>query len=294
MTEKTLPTVIAVVGPTAIGKTSLGIALAKKLGGEVISGDSRQVYRGLTIGTGKVTAGEMEGVPHYLIDVADLEVQFTAHEYVHRGREAISDIFSRGKTPIIVGGTGMYIDALVGRIALARVEPNKELRKELEVLPLENLQDKLRELDPERFKTIDTKNPRRLVRAIEIAMTEHSETEPVEPLYNVRWIGLALPREELQKRIVNRLHQRLAEGMLEEAVNLHAHGLSYERMEELGLEYRYMARHLQGRISFDEMIQALELEIYKYSKRQMTWFKKNKEIEWFDATHPELALALFS
>ena len=294
MTEKTLPTVIAVVGPTAIGKTSLGIALAKKLGGEVVSGDSRQVYRGLTIGTGKVTVEEMEGVPHYLIDVADPEVQFTAHEYVHRGREAISDIFSRGKTPIIVGGTGMYIDALVGRIALARVEPNKELRKELEVLPLENLQDKLRELDPERFKTIDTKNPRRLVRAIEIAMTEHTETGPIEPLYNVRWIGLSLPREELQKRIVNRLHQRLAEGMLEEAINLHARGLSYERMEELGLEYRYMARHLQGRISFDEMIQALELEIYKYSKRQMTWFKKNKEIEWFDATHPELVLEAVS
>lgn len=294
MTEKTLPSVIAVVGPTAIGKTSLGIALAKKLGGEVVSGDSRQVYRGLTIGTGKVTPDEMDGVPHHLIDVVDPAIQFTAQDFVHQGREAIENILKRGKTPIIVGGTGMYIDALIGRISLARVEPNKELRKELEALPLENLQARLSELDPKRFESIDSKNPRRLVRAIEIAMSEHSETEPAEPLYNVRWIGLALPREELKKRIVNRLHQRLSEGMLEEAVHLHEQGVTYERMEELGLEYRYMARHLQGKISFDEMIQALELEIYKYSKRQMTWFKKNKDIEWFDANHPELALEVVS
>jgi len=290
MTEKTLPRVIAVVGPTAIGKTSLGIALAKKCGGEVVSADSRQVYRGLDIGTGKVTSGEMEGVPHHLINVANPDTQFTAHDFVRMGRIAIDDIVSRGKVPIIVGGTGMYIDALVGNIRLAQVEPNKELRKELEALSLTDLQEKLRAINPARFDSIDIKNPRRLVRAIEIAMTEPSETEPAEPFYDVQWIGLSLPREELKKRIINRLHQRLAEGMLEEAMSLHAEGLSYERMEELGLEYRYMARHLQGKISFDEMIQALELEIYKYSKRQMTWFKKNKKIEWFDATHPEQAL----
>lgn len=290
MAEKTLPRVIAVVGPTAIGKTSLGIALAKKCDGEVVSADSRQVYRGLDIGTGKVTPDEMDGVPHHLINVANPDTQFTAHDFVRMGRIAIDDIVRRGKVPIIVGGTGMYIDALVGNIRLAQVEPNAELRKQLESLSLTDLQEKLRSINPARFDSIDIKNPRRLVRAIEIAMTEPSETEPAEPLYDVQWIGLSLPREELKKRIINRLHQRLAEGMLEEAMSLHAEGLSYERMEELGLEYRYMARHLQGKISFDEMIQALELEIYKYSKRQMTWFKKNKKIEWFDATHPEQAL----
>lgn len=294
MTEKTLPRVIAIVGPTAIGKTSLGIALAQKIGGEVVSADSRQVYRGLDIGTGKVTREEMSGVPHHMIDIVNPETRYTAHDFVGMGRGAIEDIVSRGKTPVIAGGTGMYIDALVGNIRLAQVEPNSELRKELEALSLTDLQEKLRAINPARFDSIDIKNPRRLVRAIEIGLTEHTETEPAEPLYDVHWIGLSLPREELKKRIVNRLHQRLADGMLEEAVNLHAGGLSYERMEELGLEYRYMARHMQGKISFHEMIQALELEIYKYSKRQMTWFKKNKKIEWFDATHPEQVLALFS
>lgn len=274
--------VLVLVGPTAVGKTKLSIALAKEFNGEIISADSRQVYRGLDIGSGKITRTEMDGIPHHLLDVADPKEVFSVADYVRLGRAAIADILNRKKLPLVVGGTGFYVDALLGNISIPEVPADETLRAELRGQSLEELNTKLQKLDPEKAKTIDTKNPVRIVRAIEIA-TALGTVPPSqsEKLYRVAHIGLTLPQEKLQERIHARLLARMEAGMLEEAVRLHAEGLSWERMEELGLEYRSMARHLQGKISYEEMLAELESEIRHYAKRQTTWFKRNKDIRWF-------------
>ena len=274
--------VITLVGPTAVGKTGFSVRLAKDIGGEIISADSRQAYRGLNIGTGKVTAEEMQGMPHHMLDVADPSHTFTAADFVKEGRAAIAAIAARGRVPIIVGGTGFYIDALLGKVILADVPANERLRDELRHKNAEELMAMLQTLDPERARTIDAKNRVRLVRALEIA-TELGFVPMQEPhtLYETLWIGLRLPSEELKQNIHTRLLARLQENMLEEAKQLHEEGLSWERMYELGLEYRSMAYHLTGTISYEEMLAQLEKEIVRYAKRQMTWFKRNKEINWF-------------
>ncbi len=274
--------VVAIVGPTATGKTNLSIRLAKLYGGEVVSADSRQVYRGLDLGTGKVTPKEAEGIPHHLIDVSDPRERFTVHDFVRLGRAAMSDIAARGKLPIVVGGTGLYVDALLGRIPLDAPPPDPELRARLSLSDNDSLREELKRVDPERYARTDLKNRRRVERALEIALSSSSKNYELPTMnYSTTWIGLTLPREELKARIHTRLVSRLDQGMLEEARRLHAAGLSYERMDELGLEYRYMARHLQGLMKYDEMVATLESEIYKYAKRQMTWFKRNTEIQWF-------------
>mgnify|MGYP003385789008 CR=1 FL=1 len=282
--------VVALVGPTAVGKTGLGVAIAEAIGGEVVSADSRQVYRGFDIGTGKVTSEEARGIPHHLIDVADAGTIFTAADFVRLGRATLEDVAERGHTPIVVGGTGFYIDALLGRMRLAEVPPNEVLRLELKVESLEELQEKLKKLDPERYKTIDTKNRRRLERAIEIALsgTQNSELKTLN--YKVLWLGLTLSLPELKKRIHTRLLARLDAGMLDEARHLNSAGLTWGRMEDLGLEYRYMARHLQNLITYDEMVAELEKGIVSYAKRQMTWFKRNKEILWLAPDDPATGL----
>jgi len=274
--------VIAIVGPTASGKTGLSIEMALMLDGEVVSADSRQVYRGLDIGSGKVTPVEMRGVPHHLLDVRDPSETFSAAEYVRLGRAAMADILERKKIPILVGGTGFYMDALLGTISIPEVPVNERLREELSSLDLERLNEELGRLDPKRAETIDTKNPVRLVRSIEIATALGGVPEAKsEPLYDVLYIGIRPEAEELERRIRVRLLERIKAGMLDEAARLHEGGLSWERMEDLGLEYRYLARHLQGKISYEEMLSELESEIRRYAKRQRTWFKRNEDVHWF-------------
>ncbi len=287
--------VIVIVGPTAVGKTALSLDVAEVVGGEVVSADSRQVYRGLDLGTGKIRPEEMRDIPHHLLDVADPRRVFTAHDYVRLGTEALRDIHTRGRTPVVVGGTGLYVDALLGRMPLAQVEPNEELREQLAGCSLQQLQEQLQHLDPRRYETIDAKNPRRLIRAIEIA----SAGKPRDTQYGIRntqyatlWIGLTLPKEELRERIRARILARLEAGMLNEARKLHAQGLTYERMEQLGLEYRLMACHLQGTLSYDDMIYHMEKEIVAYAKRQMTWFKKNSDIQWFSPHDKEKIISV--
>lgn len=279
----TKPKIIVILGPTASGKTSLSIKLAKAMGGEIVSADSRQVYSGLNLGTGKVTKKEMAGVPHHLIDVANPKRVYTASNYVKQARTAIAEITERGNVPIICGGTGFYIDTLLGRMAIPEVPPNKALRKKLERLTAEQLFKLLSKADPARAKTIDRHNPVRLVRALEIvgALGKVPKQKIVEP-YDALLLGVSIEQKKLQKNIHVRLLSRIKLGMLREAKKLHAHGLSWKRMEDLGLEYRYMALRLQGKITKEEMLTQLELEIVKYAKRQMTWFKRHKDVVWVE------------
>ena len=302
MKEKKLnqnPKIIVVCGPTATGKSDYAVALAKKIGGlnsadgridrtsrrevlgEIISADSRQVYKGLDIGSGKITKKEMRGVPHHLLDVVSPKKVFTVEQFQKLGKRAITDILKRGHTPIICGGTGFYIDALVYESNFPAVPPNKSLRTKLEKKSVEELFELVQQNDPERADTIDSKNKVRLIRALEIidAIGKVPDVKKESP-YHVEWIGLDFSDEILKERIHNRLLARIKKGMLKEAHNLHTQGLSWKRMRELGLEYRFMADHLTGKISKDEMITLLETAIWQYAKRQRTWFKRNKEIKW--------------
>lgn len=284
---KNKPKIIVVVGPTSSGKSDLAVEIAKKLNGEVISVDSRQVYRGLDIGSGKITKKEMKRVPHHLLDVASPKNVFTASDFVKKGTQAIEDILKRGNVPVLAGGTGFYLSALLGEISLPNVEPNEKLRTSLEKLSNEKLLDKLEKLDPERAGNIDTCNTPQIIRAIEIAtalgkVPHHKTVSSYETLK----IGITVDKKVLEERINTRLIARLKKGMLKEAESLHKDGVSWKRMESLGLEYRYMARHLKGEISKEEMIEALTIKIRQYAKRQRTWFKRDKEIKW--VTLPEL------
>lgn len=269
------PKLIVICGPTASGKSDKAVELALEKNGEVISADSRQVYKGLDIGSGKITTDEMKGVPHYLLDVVDPKEVFSVEDFVKLGEEIIQDILERGKLPIICGGTGFYIDALIYGTQFPKVEVNTELRDELQKLNLGDLQNRLEELDPERFSEIDIYNPVRLVRAIEIA-TQLGKVPPVikQDKYDIEFIYLDFPKEVLTERISKRLYTRLEHGMLEEAERLINEGVTFDRLKQLGLEYRYMAMCLSGEISYEEMCNLIILKSTQYAKRQRVWFKR--------------------
>lgn len=280
MKSKQLPKIIAIVGPTASGKSDLGISLALKFNGEIISADSRQVYRGMDIGTGKVSKKEQRLVPHHLIDIVAPKTDFSAANFKSRAERTIADIFRRGKTPIIVGGTGFYIDTLVYNLNLPEVPPNKKLRAKLEKQTTEELFIILQKKDPERAKNIDKYNKRRLIRALEIVEATDGIVPKLkkENRYNVLWLGIS--PKSLEKRIKMRLNKRLKQGMIKEVKDLLRSGVSERRLYDFGLEYRWVGEYLAGKINYVEMKDSLYKAIVKYSKRQMTWFKRNKEIRW--------------
>ena len=283
---------IAIVGPTASGKTALSIYLAQKLKGEVISADSRQVYRGLDIGTGKVTKKEMAGIPHHLLDIVSPKKQFTVDDFVRLTTKCFDVMIHHNKLPIVVGGTGLYLDMLTGRMSYPAVPPNHALRAKLDTKTPAQLFAMLLKADPARAATIDRHNPRRLVRALEIARAlGKSPTPNPEPRYEVLWLGINPPAHKLAANIRKRLVARIKAGMLAEARRLHKAGLSYKRMEELGLEYRYLARLLQGKLTKQEFMEQLEAAIRDYAKRQNTWFKRNKDIKWVGTKTEALKLA---
>lgn len=270
------------MGPTASGKSDFAVKLALERNGEIISADSRQVYKGLDIGSGKITEKERKGVRHYLLDVVSPKKIFTASDYSRLGKKAVDNIISRGKLPIICGGTGFYIDALLYNNATAPVPPSPEIRKKLEKLTTEELAQKLAEIDPDRFASIDTKNRVRLIRALEIVL---STGKPVPKnnksiRYDAEKIGLLRPMDKLDRRIELRLDRRLGEGMINEVSDLHKKGVSWKRLYELGLEYRYISLYLRKKLSYDEMRGQLLTAIKQYARRQMTWFKRDKEISW--------------
>ncbi len=294
--------VLVIVGPTSSGKSSLGITLAKTFDGEIISADSRQVYRGLDIGTGKVTRAEMKGVPHHLLDVASPKKALTAHRFATKARRAVAQIIARKKLPIVVGGTGFYIDALLGRMDLPDVPPNIALRKRLQKKSAVELYKLLKTKDPVRAKAMNTPSERnnkvRIIRALEVAaskskhLSQGIKGSPLSPLSRTTmpgrakgapfWIGIAPPFHELERKIKLRLAARIRRGMIAEARRLHDAGLSYKRMEELGLEYRWLALLLQKKVTRNEFEAGLYRDIRRYAKRQLSYWKRNKDIRWYD------------
>ena len=281
--RKKLQKLIVILGPTASGKTALSINLAKKFNGEIVSADSRQVYKGMDIGTGKVTKKEMQGIPHYLLDVVSPKRRFTVTQYRNLALRAINKIQKAGKIPFLVGGTGFYIQAIVEGIVIPEVKPDWKLRKQLEKKSIKELYEILKKLDPRRIRTIEKENPRRLIRAIEIVL-KTKKPVPIlkfQPLpYPVLMIGIKKTPQGLKKLIKNRLLKRLKKGMVAEVRRLRKEGLSWQRLEEFGLEYRYIAQYLQKKINYYEMTEKIKKESEQYSKRQMTWFKRDKRIKW--------------
>jgi tRNA dimethylallyltransferase len=281
--KKVKKNIVVILGQTATGKSDLAVKLAKKYKGEVVSADSRQVYKDLDIGTGKITEKEMSGVPHHLLDIIEPKKQFSVQQYKNLAEEKINEIFSRGKVPIIAGGTGFYIDAVTKGIILPEVPANKKLRKALDKKSAESLFKILQKLDKARAKNIDRNNKVRLIRAIEIAkaLGKVPKIKEAGSPYHFIKIGLHLPTPELKKKIAKRLLSRIEAGMIKEAQKLKRKGLSLKRMKELGLEYRYLALYLEKKISKQELIRNLNNEIYHYAKRQMAWFKRDQTIKWF-------------
>lgn len=279
--------IVVIVGPTAVGKSDFAVRYALENNGEIISADSRQVYKGLDIGTGKITKDEMKGVKHHLLDVAEPNEIFNVEKFRELASKAIEEMKSRNKLPIICGGTGFYIDSLVKNITYPDVPHDRDLRNELESKNAEELLEILNKLDSEyvnKLNNSEKNNKQRLIRSIEIAKSvgKIPAIDKVESPYDVKWIGLNSPLPRLKERIHNRLIRRLESGMINEVIDLHNNGMKFERMEELGLEYRYISRFLNGRMNEEEMIKELESEIFKYAKRQLVWFKRNKDIEWIE------------
>ncbi len=295
--QSTRPKMIIVYGPTASGKSDVAIRLAKKFDGEVISADSRQIYRQMNIGTGKISRdiGQensyfSEEIRHHLIDIVYPMEDFNVSHFKKYATEAIEDILSRGKLPIICGGTCFWISALTENMILPKVEPNKELRNKLRNKSTEELFSLLSSLDYERTKTIDRNNPVRLVRAIEIATALGTVPKPSicnpKSSYSFLKIGINVPKEVLNEKIKKRLEQRFNEGMIAEVEGLHnppaGQGVSWGWMEKIGLEYRWIARYLQNKISLKEMKEKLYFDIIHYAKRQMTWLKRDNNIIWLN------------
>lgn len=279
------PKIIIIAGPTSSGKSDLAVKLAKRINGEIISADSRQIYKGLDIGTGKITKKEMMGVPHHLLDIVSPRRQFTVADFKKSAAEAIKDIVRRGKTPILVGGTGFWLDALIYNLKFPSVPPNQKLRKRLEKKNAGELLAMLKKLDPAKAKTIEQKNPRRLIRALEITkvLGKIPNVKKKYP-YQVLWLGVKWPKEILKKRIHERLWQRMRAGMIKEARNLKKQGLSWKRFYEFGLAYKFLANYLQGRLNKKEMLEKIERADQQYARRQIVWFKRNKKIHWVQKT----------
>ncbi len=299
---------IVILGPTASGKSEMAVKLALQFGSrqakkkfgingvEIVSADSRQVYKGMDIGTGKITpdtknssnfsTGQAKkkyifthkGIPHYLLGVASPKRRFTVVQYRKLALRAINKILEKGKIPFLVGGTGFYIQAVVDGIVIPEVRPDWRLRKKLEKKSVEELHKILKRLDPQRAKTIEKKNPRRLIRAIEIVI---KTKRPIPVLkkkslpYPVLLIGIKREKEELKNSIQKRFFKWLSQGLIKEVKNLKKFGLSWEKIEDFGIHYRAMAQYLQNKINYKEMVDSSLKELEQYARRQITWFKRH-------------------
>jgi len=278
------PKIIAIVGPTAAGKTSLSIQIAKHVGGEVISADSRQVYVGMDIGTSKVTETEMDGVPHHLLDVAKPMEVYTATDFTRDAKQAVADITDRCKTPIIAGGTFFYLDLLRGKMQAAPVEPDQELRSKLEKYSNEELLQLLETKDARRAADVDPHNRRRLIRSLEIIETLGS-VPPVEPAQSdYEWLifGVTREKEELRERFRQRAALWLTDGFQNEVERLLEEGVTRARFQEMGFEYTLMLQLIDQEITETEFVDRFEEKNWQYAKRQLTWLRKDDDVIWVD------------
>jgi len=270
---------IIILGPTASGKSSLGIELAKKYNGIIISADSRQVYKGLNIGTAKVTKKERKMVPHFLLDVVSPKKYYSAAQFKKEALKIIKK-YSQKKNIFVVGGSPFYIDSLISKKETFNIPPDYALRKRLEKLSLNELNKRLKKLNPKKAKNIDKNNPRRLIRAIEIAKAKPKSKMLKTPKFKVLKLGLSLPRKKLYQKIDQRVDKRIQQGMIKEVKDLKKKGLSWKRLNAFGLEYRFVSKYLKGEFEKKEMIQKLKYAIHDFVRRQMTWFRKDKTIHW--------------
>lgn len=274
--------VIAIVGPTASGKTVLAISLAKKFNGEIISCDSRAIYRRLDIGTAKPTTKEQAEVPHHLIDIADVGERFTVGQFQKLAQQAIEDIGNRGKIPFLVGGTGLYVDSVRQNFQFPP-EGDPELRYHLEQEPDERLRDILKTIDPETFRTIDLDNRRRVLRALEVALQTGQSfrkfRKKSKSTYEFLTLGISLPRNKLYERIDRRFDEWMNRGLLDE-VRWVLDETSPEWVSSLGLHYRYLAQFIQGEIGREQALRRSKTALHGYARRQLTWLRRDKKIDW--------------
>lgn len=294
---------LVVLGPTATGKTELALFLAKIFNGELVSCDSRQVYKGLDIGTGKLPSNStyevkrmgprrsvwvINGIRVWMYDVVKPEKQYTVADYVKDVNRVIGEIRERGKLPIIVGGTGLYLKALLYGLANLAIPVDKNLRKKLRELSKEDLQKRLKKISLKRWNSLnksDRENPRRLFRALELEASPHRVYPRGEIVsYNVLKIGLKAPPDILYEKINKRVYQWIGEGIIDETKNLIKHGVSKKRIREIGLQYAVILEYLDNKMSKEELIEKMQTKVRQYAKRQLTWFKKENNVCWFDIT----------
>ena len=287
--ENTKPKVIVIVGPTASGKTATSIEVAKKLNGEIVSADSMQIYKEMNIGTAKPTIDEMGGINHYMLDIVNPNEEYNVSKYKVDAENAIEEILAKGKVPIIVGGTGLYVNSLVDSIEFSDVKEDLEYRKEcLEIAEKQGAQflhDELRKIDEEAAEKIDANNVRRVIRALEIykvtgkTKTQLDKVSRKEPKYEYRMYGIEWDREILYERIEKRVDIMVEEGLIEEVKNLlQKYVLSKTSIQGLG--YKEVIEYLENKVTYDEMIEKLKMETRRYAKRQLTWFRRDRRICW--------------
>ena len=285
-----LPRMVAVVGTNASGKSGLGVTLSQRYGGEVISADSRQVYRGLDLGSGKITAEEMRGVRHHLLDVCDPGVFFSMADFQRLAYAAAEDVLARGKLPFLVGGTGLYVEAVTQGYTLSAVTPDLRYRDELETLATPALYKLLQAAQPD--TQIDPANRNRVMRALEKLHDGDLAPAQKQPRYQTLRLGVSWPRDVLNARIDERLARRIEEGLLGEVQGLLNAGVSADFLRRLGLEYRYVSAYLLGEIPTREvMLDELARAIKRFAKRQMTWFRRDKDIVWLNMAGDPVAEA---
>jgi len=286
----TLPNLLVILGPTASGKTRLAVSAARALDGEIISADSRQVFRRMDIGSGKDLA-EYGEIPYHLIDILEPGEEFSVFDFQRHFTEAFNLVTSRGRLPVLAGGTGLYLDSVLRGYRMVTAPENPALRRELEELSLEQLRERLLALVPEQHNTTDLLQRERLVRAIEIALhQEGGGSAEIIPLPDLRPLvfGIKIEREIVRRRITERLKSRLNGGMIDEVKRLLADGVPIERLDSYGLEYRFVSRYLSGEMNRNDMFQRLNSAIHDFAKRQDTWFRRMEkngiEIIWLDAS----------
>lgn len=286
------PKVIVICGPTASGKTALSIELAKKINGEIISADSMQIYKDMNIGAAKPTKEEMQGIKHYLLDFVSPEIRYSVADFKEQAEEAIKEIIKKGKTPIVVGGTGLYINSLIYGIEYAKTEFDDEYRKELEKIylkkGLEYLYNEAMRIDPEAMQTISKNDKKRIMRVLEIynetgkTKTEQDKESRKEVKYDYYVFALNMEREILYERINKRVDIMLEQGLVEEVKFMLKKYKEFPTAMQ-GLGYKEVKYYLDSMITYKEMVEKIKMETRRYAKRQITWFKKNKQTIWLDA-----------